>query len=81
MSLKSWTVFVLILYKNTRRQKLKKDTKGIVIKTLHNSQLSLQNTGNIVILHEYLLKFESGSEKYIFEWYTKQKKHSKYTKF
>jgi hypothetical protein len=27
------------------------------------------------------LKFESGSEKYIFEWYTKQKKHSKYTKF
>ncbi len=48
--------------------------KGIVIKMLHNSQLSLQNTGNIVILHKYLLIFESGSEKYIFEWYTKQKK-------
>ncbi len=73
--------FVLILYKNKRRQKLKKGTKGIVIKTLHNSQLSLQNTVNIVILRKNLLKFESGSEKYIFEWYTNQKKHSKYFEY
>jgi hypothetical protein len=74
MSLKSWTVFRINTVKNKRRQKLKKGTKEIVIKTLHNSQLSLQNTGNVVILQKYLLKFESGSEKYIFEWYTKQKK-------
>jgi hypothetical protein len=60
--------FVLILYKDKRRQKLKKGTK-VVIKTLHNSQLSLQTTGNRVILHKYLLKFESGSEmKSIFQF-------------
>jgi hypothetical protein len=51
MSLKSWTVFRINMYKNKRRQKLKKGRKGIVMMMLHNSQLSLQNTGNIVILH------------------------------
>ncbi len=51
--------------KTKEDNKLKEGTKGIVIKTLHSSQLSLQNTENIVILHKYLLQFKYRKYSYL----------------